>query len=347
MENIVIFTDELMWYDPPTNPHPMKRSILIALVLTTIGTMTLPAGAQSKNENFRIVGYYPLRSALTADPATVPFDRVTHINLSFLNPDTTGVFTQDLSGLAPFVEAAHRKGVKVLASIAGGGRHEYYHALLRDDRRARLINDLLLIALNYNLDGIDVDIEGSDIDENYEKFVVGLASVLKPHNKLVTAAIAVFYKDQFTDRALAQYDFVNLMSYDHTGPWTPTKQGPHSTYEHAVADLDYFLNERNIPKEKMTLGVGFYGYGFGPEIDSPAKTMVFRDIQDQFPGSEQTDELKLPDGATLYYNGIPTIKRKTALARERASGIMIWQLLQDAPGKHSLLRAINEEAYRQ
>src|SRR5690606_24818224 len=150
---------------------------------------------------------------------------------------------------------------------------------------------------------------GSDIDENYEKFVVGLASVLKPRGKLVTAAIAVFYKDQFTDRALAQYDFVNLMSYDHTGPWTPEKPGPHSTYEHAVADLDYFLNERHIPKEKMVLGVGFYGYGFGPELNSPAKTMIFRDIQAQFPGSELLDEHKLSDGATLYYNGIPTIKR--------------------------------------
>src|SRR5690606_15215250 len=324
----------------------MKIRLFFVLLLSAACALTATAQKRTKSD-FRIVGYYPLRSAMTADLKTVPFDRVTHINLSFLNPDTSGNFTQDLSPLIPFVKAAHAKGVKVLASIAGGGRHEYYHALLRDDKRAKFINDLLLIALKYDLDGIDVDIEGSDIDENYEKFVGALASVLKPRDKLVTAAIAVFYKDQFTDKALAQYDFVNLMSYDHTGPWTPTKHGPHSTYEHAVADLLYFLNERNIPKEKMTLGVGFYGYGFGPEIVSPAKTMLFNDIQAQFPGSELTDERILSDGATLYYNGIPTIKRKTALARERASGIMIWQLLQDAPGKHSLLRAINEEAHRQ
>lgn len=322
----------------------MKVQLFFALLLLAACSLTATAQVRTTSD-FRIVGYYPLRSAMTADLKTVPFDRVTHINLSFLNPDTLGNFTQDLTPLVPFIKAAHAKGVKVLASIAGGGRHEYYHALLRDENRARFINDLLLIALKYDLDGIDVDIEGSDIDENYEKFVVGLASVLKPRNKLITAAIAVFYKDQFTDRALAQYDFVNLMSYDHTGPWTPEKPGPHSTYEHAVADLNYFLNERHIPKEKMVLGVGFYGYGFGPELDSTPKTMRFGDIQEQFPGAEQQDELTLPDGATLYYNGIPTIKRKTELAKDRASGIMIWQLLQDAPGKNSLLKAIYETAY--
>jgi hypothetical protein len=47
----------------------------------------------------------------------------------------------------------------------------------------------------------------------------------------------------------------------------------------------------------------------------------------------------------MYYNGIPTIKQKTALAKEKASGIMIWQILGDAPGPKSLLGAINEVAY--
>ena len=46
----------------------------------------------------------------------------------------------------------------------------------------------------------------------------------------------------------------------------------------------------------------------------------------------------------LYYNSIPTIKMKTILAKEEASGIMIWQLSGDAPGSKSLLQAIDETA---
>jgi len=95
----------------------------------------------------------------------------------------------------------------------------------------------------------------------------------------------------------------------------------------------------------MVLGVPFYGYGYGPELTSPAVTMTYAQISSTFPGSEQVDQWNMPGGKIIYYNGIPTIRQKTALAREKASGIMIWQILGDAPGEQSLLAAINDVAY--
>lgn len=314
-------------------------------LLITLVILTTSSGAQQTDRSFKIVGYYSLKSAATADLSTVPFDKMTHINMYFLNPDSLGTFNFDFNTITPFIKAAHDHHVKVLPSIAGGGKHPYYRELLKDGKREKLVNDLLQIVLTNNFDGIDVDIEGTDIDENYESFAVDLAKAFKPHNKLVTSAIAIFYKDQLSDRALAQYDFVNIMSYDHTGPWTPSRPGPHSTYDHAVADLDYFHNIRKIPKEKMVLGVGFYGYGFGPAVTSPATSMNFREIVVKFPGAESVDQLNLQDSAIMYYNGIPTIKKKTALAKQMASGIMIWQISGDAVGEKSLLQAINDEAH--
>jgi GH18 family chitinase len=275
----------------------------------------------------------------------VPFDRLTHLNLSFLNPTPDGEYTQNLPALAPFVAAAHARGVKVLASIGGGGDHLYYHALLADDRRPAFVERLVGLTVAHQFDGIDVDLEGGDIGAAYEPFVVALGQALRRHGKLMTSAIAVFYKDQLTDRALSQYDFVNIMSYDHTGPWRPERPGPHSTFEHAVEALEYFGTARGIPRERMVLGVPFYGYGYGPELSSPAVTMTYKDIVATFPGAEQVDEWKMPGGKTIYYNGMPTIRRKTTLAMEKASGVMIWQILGDAPGDLSLLGAINETAY--
>ena len=292
---------------------------------------------------FKIVGYYSLNAALATDQKQPAFDLLTHINLWFLNPDSAGSFSRDLSGLIPFVKAAHKKNVKVLVSIGGGSRQDQYHRLLQDDKRRALIDSLLAKVLICGLDGVDIDLEGSDIDENYEKFVVELASALKAHNKLITAAIAIYYKDQFTDKALAQYDFVNVMSYDRTGPWQPEKPGPHSLYEHAVEDLQYFGDTRKIPPAKMILGVPFYGYGYGPEITSPAISMDFGEIVASCPGAEVVDEWKMADGKIIYYNGIPTMKQKVALAREKASGIMIWQIEGDAAGDKSLLKVINKE----
>lgn len=325
----------------------MRRSLFLitALSLLILNVNAHPSPSASAKKKFRVVGYYSLRSAMTADLNTVPFDKMTHINLSFLNPDTMGNFTQDLSALAPFIKAAHEQGVKVLPSIAGGGKHEYYHKLLRDDMRGKFVNDLVAIAEKYNFDGIDVDIEGSDIDSNYEAFVVELKKALKAKKKLTTAAIAVFYKNQLTDRALKQYDFVNLMSYDHTGPWTPSKPGPHSTYEHAVGDLNYFTTDRKIPKKKIVLGVGFYGYGFGPELTSKPSSMNYGQIVKTYPGAENSDQVTTSTGQTMYYNGSETMKKKVLLAKEKASGIMIWQILGDAPGDQSLLKLINDIGY--
>jgi chitinase len=298
--------------------------------------------AQPLNDSaFKIVGYYSLKSAMT-DFKNVPFSKLTHINLYFLNPDSTGNFKQNFPALVPFIKAAHAEHVKVLASVAGGGRHPYYAKLLKDTDRVILINKLLSIVLLYDLDGIDVDIEGSDIDENYDNFVIELAASLHEHKKLITAAIAVFFKGDYTDKALAQFDFVNIMSYDHTGSWAPAKPGPHSTYAQAVEDLSYFKVIRGIPKEKLILGVPFYGYGFGPTLTTPGISRNYGEIVSEFPGAEFSDQLNTGPGRIMYYNGVPTIKMKTALAKAEASGIMIWQLSGDAPGSKSLLQAIKE-----
>ncbi len=323
------------------------KSKLFLLATISLLLVAVQGVAQKGKSRFKVVGYYSIRAAMTADLSTVPFALLTHINLSFLNPDTLGNFTVDLTPLAPFIKAAHANNVKVLPSIAGGGKHSYYHALLKDSNRTKFVNDLVQIAVTNDFDGIDVDIEGSDIDANYENFAVDLSRALKAKKKITTSAIAVFYKNVLSDRALAQYDFVNVMSYDHTGPWTPSIPGPHSTYEHAVADLDYFGIERKIPKDKLVLGVGFYGYGFGPDSTSIASSMNFGQILTTFPGAENVDQWSMPGGATMYYNGIPTIKKKTQLAKEKASGIMIWQVLGDAPGEKSLLKLINDVGYAQ
>ena len=319
-----------------------KRFYLLIGVFVLLSATVI--GQAQDSGTFRIVGYFSLQAAMTKDFKQVPFDKLTHINLYFLNPDSLGNYAYDFSKLAPFLKAAHDKNVKVLASIGGGGPHPYYAWLLKDSSRKRLVNDLLSIVLKSGLDGIDVDLEGGDIDENYDNLVMELAVELHAHQKLITAATAVFYKDAVTNRALTQFDFLNVMSYDHTGSWAPEKPGPHATYSHAVDDLSYFRVIRGIPKDKLTLGVPFYGYGFGPTLTTPGISMNYRDIVSKFTGAESADQLDMGDGKTLYYNGIPTIKMKTVLAKAEASGIMIWQISADAEGPKSLLNAIHEAA---
>lgn len=319
-----------------------KFSLLFLFLLLFSSAVISQQKNKKQKKPFKVVGYYLLNSALNdtiyADSSYLFLDKITHLNIAFINPDSTGNFKQDLT-IDTLIEKAHRKKVKVLASIAGGGRHPYYSFLLSNNKRKFFINNLMALVFKYNLDGIDVDLEGSDIDSNYENFVIELAASLKPLNKLVTAAIATAYKDQLSDRALKQFNFVNVMSYDRTGPWRPDKPGNHSPYTMALEDLDYWHKIRLLPKEKLVLGLPFYGYGFG-NLNSPVISMDYKQVAAINKDNRSQDTLTLPGNVMFYYNNISTIRKKTELAMKKASGVMIWQLSGDTAGENSLLNTI-------
>ncbi|RFZ85919.1 hypothetical protein DYU05_10140 [Mucilaginibacter terrenus] len=299
--------------------------------------LSLKSIAQQQDCKFMVVGYTRNNINLLEQVKHIKLKNITHLNIAFVNPDSAGNFIAPID-LHKVVKLAHRKHVLVLLSFGGGSPPKYLPALLAADRQTKLIDALVKLAVDNNADGIDVDLEGHMINQDYESFVSGLSASLKAHGKLMTAAIAGYYAERYTNKALARFDFVNIMSYDKTGPWNQAKPGQHAPYDMAVQDIAYWTG-RGIPKEKLNLGVPFYAYGFGQ--GAPAD-MTYKDVVDQFPGAEDKDEVVLPAGGTMYYNGIPTIKAKTKLALDKAAGVMIWQLMQDANGKKSLLRAINK-----
>ena len=282
--------------------------------------------------SFRVVGYLPRGASGLPD-----FGKITHLNIAFMNPDSTGVFPMDES-VNTLTKLAHAKGVSVLLSIGGGSPPGYLKTLVNGSHQAAFIQSLVTLTAQYNCEGIDVDLEGDFIDGNYESFVKNLAVALRTKQKLITAAIATAYADSYTNTALAQFDFVNIMSYDKTGPWNPSKPGPHAPYSMAVDDLAYWTGTRGLAVAKVTLGLPFYGYGFG--VNAP-ESMSYGDIVQQYPAAADSDQLTVAGGGIVYYNGAVTIKAKTTLALQKAGGVMIWQLLQDAAGNKSLLNAID------
>jgi chitinase len=324
-----------------TIPKLFKQCIAAVMVMLALSTSCSKKSVTvSKNDRsdtrFKVIGYLPNRTDVLAAANQVDFAKITHLYIAFINPDSAGNLTRT-ENLKEVATLAHSKNVKIMASIGGGGAPKYYPAFLIGEKKTKLINDLVNLAVTNDLDGIDVDLEGALIDANYENFVIDLAVALRQKNKMITAAIATVYKNQFTDKALAQFDFVNIMSYDRTGPWRPDRPGPHAPYSMAEEDLKYWLETRKIPKEKLTLGVPFYGYGFG---GTAPESMSYKNILRQYPDSVNQDQMHL-NGGMVYYNGLATIKKKTELALEKVGGVMIWQLLQDSTGVKSLLGGID------
>ena len=291
----------------------------------------------------RVVAYVPTWVDLKAFADTIEYDKLTHVAVAFVNPanDEGGLpFKEDVAVL---VARARKHRVKVLVSIGGGGASgnkamlARYGALLADGRRAAFVASLVDYVGKHDFDGLDVDLEGPSIGKDYGAFVSDLAAALRPRGKLLTAALSKGYGGgRVPDAALRHFDFVNIMAYDATGPWSPGSPGQHSSMEFAKDAVRYWLG-RGLPKDKAVLGVPFYGYGFGRAFRK--RDYPYALIVSIFPGAENADQA----GDTVYYNGLPTIRAKAQyVVDDGLGGVMIWSLDYDVKGSKSLLGAIHQ-----
>lgn len=311
----------------------------------------------------RVVGYVPLYRDQDDLFAKMNLNVVTHANLSFVNPtDSTGSFADYTQGEQWTNFQVHQqklvdKNIKVIASIGGAAANKYiYTHLLKDENRSAFVKNLLDFALDNNLDGIDVDLEGDLVNDSaqYSPFVLELSDSLKAHNLLITAAVANWNGGYWSDETLAAFDFINSMSYDETGTWTPRSAKQHSPMWAAERDLKYWTETRGLPKEKVVLGVPFYGYKFmltiyevgGEEVgDRSAAAFTWKDYLAEHPERIDADfagEKNTFDGI-WFCNGRNTMRDKTLLARD-FGGVMIWELSQDTDDETSLMKVIEDHS---
>ncbi|MGD0610973.1 MAG: glycosyl hydrolase family 18 protein [Anaerolineales bacterium] len=285
---------------------------------------------------FRIVGY--VTDAVI--PTLIPYDQLTHINYAFLLPRPDGTFEAPANPwkIQSIVQSAHARGVKVLISVGGWGQAAEFESLAGESgTRSVFVSGVAALLKQYDLDGVDIDWEYPDPGasmQNYLTLMQALRAALP--GQLLTAAVPAIGGARYDlpKSDLQAYfdavDFLNIMAYDGGTP--------HSPYTYSVAALDYWLGA-GLPPAKAVLGVPFYARDAGTG-SLPYSRLIQADA-----GAAAVDEFNY-DGVVYNYNGIPTIERKTRLARARASGIMIWALEDDTPeAATSLLTAIYQTAH--
>lgn len=312
---------------------------VIVFVISSCGTKDkLPE--KPDGEGMRVSGYLLSQQSWADDMKDIDLKSVTDLNLAFFNPAPDASFAAN-AALAAGITAAHNEGVRVYMSIGGGLPPSHLADLIKADKRDMFISSILAFAKEYGFDGIDVDLENSLINEDYAPFVLALSKAIKPQGLRMTAALASWNGNQVHDSILKLYDFINIMSYDKTGPWSPERPGQHSPYTMVENDFTYYHEQRGIPAERLLVGLPFYGYGFG---NGAPESMTYKSIVASYTGAADKDSVVLPAGGIIYYNGTGTIRKKTRFAiSKKAAGVMIWQLKGDAKDDKSLLKAIHEE----
>lgn len=303
-------------------------NLILILIVTLIlfGCKSQPESIKPTHapEPFRIVGY--LTSAAIVD--LIPFEKLTHINYAFLIPKEDGTFhaIQNAWKLEEIVNQAHQNDVRVLISVGGWGYDAEFETIAADPiLRATFVKNLTQFVEDFNLDGADIDWEYPDREtaQNFTALITELRENLPKEKSLTTAVVASGINGEgVATETFELFDFVNLMAYD----------GPnHSTLDLAQTSIQYW-EERGLPPEKTVLGVPFYSH---------PNYIAYSKLVEADPEAAFSDEISYFSTNEIY-NGIPTIQKKTELALEQASGIMIWTLEQDTRDENSLLNTIFE-----
>lgn len=271
---------------------------------------------------------------------TAKLEYITHMHFAFLYPKEDGSLTA-LSNEGRFKslnELAISKGVKTAISLAGD--ENIYRTIASSAAvRKTFVKNVVEFAVRNNLSGIDLDWEypranyGSDV--TFTLLVKELSAELHSWHKYLSIAVTAGLfngpvKDGITKDAINAVDFVNLMAYDAIGR-DAEQPNHHSTYAIAEKVLNVWAQEKNVPKEKIVLGLPAYGLDVKDNPKTYASLLTA--------GADPNEDSFVIDNIEYYYNGVTIIKAKTELAKTKGNGVMFWEYGQDAKGANSLIKA--------
>jgi len=238
--------------------HKIKTIAAILIVLLTLGSMSEVNAANRFNLSyiyFGNTGSYYQHVANTQNS-------LDEISPSYFNIKNDGSLDLSAAIDVNFIAEMHRQGIKVVPFLSNHwDRASGIKAL---QNRQQLSNQIVSAIANYNLDGVNVDIENVTEAERamYTDFVRLLREKL-PKGKTLAVAVAANpwgltkgWQGSYDYTALAQYsDYLMIMAYDES--YTGGPAGPVASYSFVENTIKQALTK--APKEKLVLGIPFYG----------------------------------------------------------------------------------------
>ena len=239
-----------------------------------LALMCLPFTVCSKTKSPQekiIVAYVTSWTHEVPDPWVM-----THINYAFghVNDTFNGVRIDNHERLRMIVGLKKQNpNLKVMLSVGGWGSGRFSEMAATAENRTSFARDCKRIAEEFGLDGIDIDWEyptqgGAGISsspDDTKNFTLLLQTLRKTLGRKLLLTAATVSSAQFIDfSSCVQYmDFVNVMAYDmadpshHHAALYPSSVSGYCTSSQAVENH----LKAGVPKEKLVMGVPFYGKG--------------------------------------------------------------------------------------
>ncbi len=309
---------------------------------------------EPKPTDYEVIGFYPSWKHAVLPVSQIRWQYLTRVIYAFGIPEASGhIETSSLTQVDLLVDEAHAHGVEAYLSIGGGAGSGGFPVLAADlAARRRFVFQTLDFLGRHCMDGVDVDWEqwtkdgvGNPVQGEMNNFVLLLQELRAGLDEVglklsFDAGASDWWGQHVLDSVEPLVDEIHVMGYDFSGPWSAP--GPHSSYEDAIGSgsdrsstgLAYWTAYRQWPKEKVYLGVPFYGRDFDV---GGGEGIAYSDIVTTYLDAPERDRV-----ANIYYNGVGTIEAKTRYVVDNGyPGIMIWEIAQDAAADSiSLLTAV-------
>jgi len=353
--------------------------------------------------------YRPMKGAYTWD--NVDPTQCSHIIYAFAGLDNE---TFTMKSLDPFLDledgggrAQYKKmnsykekypALKVSLALGGWneGSEKYSTMAMNPESRKKFVQQAVALIRKHNFDGLDMDWEypGSRNGriEDKENFVTLLKELRQEltKDKLLTVAVGAApstAKIGYNIPEISKYvDYIHLMCYDYHGSWDQQTghnaplhlpEGTQLEEDHrfSVEDTVRFYTKMGAPRQKLVLGMPFYGRTFNLE-DSSLRDVGARSNGSGFQGpytrengflgyNEICKELATQEWTELWddaaqvpymvngdrwvsYDNERSIAEKAKYAySEGLAGAMIWAIDNDdfqnecSGGRYPLLRTVN------
>ncbi|MDR1247575.1 MAG: hypothetical protein LBK57_11240 [Clostridiales Family XIII bacterium] len=297
-------------------------------------------------DGFKVIGYY-CGEQFDVPVEKLQAEKLTHVIYGFLIPFENGSCKplEEPAEVARLIEKCHSAGTEVYISVGGYFDKDglplaaVFEKIGADEAlRTAFAQNVADAVLQYGFDGVELDWEypSYKTGADYEKTVTRLSETLKPLGKGLSTALPGTGStngenvwealEAVTDETVACFDFINLMCYDLMS------DPNHSPIWFSKTSINYWKNFRNVPAEKLVLGMPLYA--------RPSWNQ-YRDLVEMDSGNAYLDYLATTPLESSY-NGLNTLREKTMIAVRETGGVMLFDVNEDTYDDTSVVSMIDD-----
>lgn len=283
------------------------NSIIAPIKYTQNASILSPITQVKKNGGYEVFGFAPYWTFNKLD--NVDFNVLTTFAYFGVPVDVSGNLTQDDPGYQTFVSRhatdiftkAHEHGTRVVLTLTQMDNGTIQTFLENPDAQDNAINQAIYVVKSRGIDGINIDFEysgnpGPEYRNKFSSFVEKMSQEMHnqlPDSKVTVSVYAAAAKDPMiydvaslansTDGLfMMAYDFA-VAGSDYAMPTAPLSGHEQGKYWYDInSAVNDFLKE--IPSEKLILGVPYYGYNYPVYQPNKVKSPTLY----YYPGNPQT-----------------------------------------------------------